>query len=461
MTLLQTLVQGPQRLWRRTRQWCRHHYRQQLDALKHRWQGLDPRWRLRLTVGLSVFVILTLVYPIFFAQTPEPAPAAPKKPIRHVFTDSNTRQVGIDEALSEMHRLRQEVKTFHETLQRLREQERHWQEEGQRQAQALRQQAEALERQRERRTDPPSVTPASEAHSGTARRAQQTGRQGTRTEAPLPTETDDPFQQPWYGSDRRDTSKTATSQTPPAPTLAIRSLVAASPPPEPDSSDPALDLPLVAGSLISGVLINGLDAPTSQATREHPHPVLVRIQKEAILPNQVLTDIRECFMIFAGFGDMSTERAYLRSESLSCVREDLTTLETQIDSYLVGEDGKAGIRGRLVTKQGKAMALAMMSGFLGGIAKAFDVKPVPVLSAQSNPQVQYQQLFSTDLLKGSAFSGAGQALDKVAQFYIQMAEGMFPVVEVDAGRPVDIIVKRFGPLSQPRGLTPSHTRKKS
>ena len=137
--------------------------------------------------------------------------------------------------------------------------------------------------------------------------------------------------------------------------------------------------------------------------------MLVRIQKEAVLPNQVLTDIRECFMIFAGFGDMSTERAYLRSESLSCVREDLTTLETQIDSYLVGEDGKAGLRGRLVTKQGKAVALAMMSGFLGGIAKAFDVKPVPVLSSQSNPQVQYQQLFSTDLLQGSAFQGAGQA----------------------------------------------------
>ena len=465
MTLRQTLIQGPQRLWRRTRQWSRHHGRRQLDALSQRWQQLDPRWRLRLTVGVSTLVSLALVYPIFFAQPPESAPTVRKKPIRHVFTDGNTRQVGIDEALSEMHTLRQEVKTFHETLQRLQEQERHGQEEGQRQAQTLRQQAEALERlERQREPLPPSVTPASDVHSGTARREQQTGRQATRTQAdaPLPTETDDPFQQPWYGSDRRDTGKTTPGQTPPAPALAIRSLVAESPPPEPDSTaDPALDLPLVAGSLISGVLINGLDAPTSQATREHPHPVLVRIQKEAILPNQVLTDIRECFMIFAGFGDMSTERAYLRSESLSCVREDLTTLETQIDSYLVGEDGKAGLRGRLVTKQGKAMALAMMSGFLGGIAKAFDVKPVPVLSAQSNPQVQYQQLFSTDLLQGSAFSGAGQALDKVAQFYIQMAEGMFPVVEIDAGRPVDIIVKRFGPLSQPRGLTASHTRKKS
>ena len=231
---------------------------------------------------------------------------------------------------------------------------------------------------------------------------------------------------------------------------------------EPDSSDLSLELPLVAGSLISGVLINGIDAPTSPATREHPHPVLMRIQKEAILPNHVLTDIRECFMILAGFGDMSTERAYLRSESLSCVREDLTTLETQIDSYLVGEDGKAGIRGRLVTKQGKVIALAMMSGFLGGLSNAFGVTPVPVLSAKPDTQVQYQQLFSTELLKGSAFSGAGQAMDKVAQFYIQMAEGMFPVVEIDAGRQVDIIVKRFGPLSHPRGMaSKTSARKKS
>lgn len=475
MSGLQALTQGPLRLWRRCRQWCRHHCQRQLDTLNNCWQHIDPRWRLRLTVGISTLVTLALAYPIFFAEPPESIPTAPKKPIRHVFTDSDTRQVGIDEALSEMHTLRQEVKTFDETLQRLREQERHWQEEGQRQAQTLRQQTETLarlEQQLEQNTPPggqndglSSVTSVSNPKPGKAWREQQTGRQATQLRANtplLPTETDDPFQQPWYGNDRRNTGQDDVNPANTAPVPVMRSLVAPSQPSEPDNNDPALDLPLVAGSLISGVLINGLDAPTSPDTRDHPHPVLVRIQKEAILPNEVLTDIRECFMIFAGFGDMSTERAYLRSESLSCVREDLTTLETQIDSYLVGEDGKAGIRGRLVTKQGKAMALAMMSGFLGGIAKAFDVKPVPVLSTQSNPQVQYQQLFSTDLLKGSAFSGAGQALDKVAQFYIQMAEGMFPVVEVDAGRQVDIIVKRFGPLSQPRGVAyKSSVRKKS
>lgn len=38
--------------------------------------------------------------------------------------------------------------------------------------------------------------------------------------------------------------------------------------------------------------------------------------------------------------------------------------------------------------------------------------------------------------------GASKALDRIAQFYIDMAEGIFPVIEVDAGRQVDIIVTK-------------------
>ena len=37
-------------------------------------------------------------------------------------------------------------------------------------------------------------------------------------------------------------------------------------------------------------------------------------------------------------------------------------------------------------------------------------------------------------LQGAAVSGAGNALDRLANFFMDMAEEMFPVIEIDAGR---------------------------
>src|SRR3546814_6203967 len=53
-----------------------------------------------------------------------------------------------------------------------------------------------------------------------------------------------------------------------------------------------------------------------------PFPSLIRIKNEAILPNRFRADFRECFLIAGGWGDLSSERAYLRAERLSCVRND-------------------------------------------------------------------------------------------------------------------------------------------
>ncbi len=195
-------------------------------------------------------------------------------------------------------------------------------------------------------------------------------------------------------------------------------------------------------------MITGLDAPTHESARREPFPALLRIQKEAILPNRFRADIKECFLIAAGYGDLSSERAYLRGETISCVREDGGVIETRLDSYAVGEDGKAGIRGRLVSKQGQLVAKSMMAGFLQGLAGAFDVNPVPTIQTGNAGDTQlYQQVMSQEALQGAAIKGTGKALDRVAKFYLDMAENMFPVIEVDAARKIEVIVTRGASLS--------------
>lgn len=210
--------------------------------------------------------------------------------------------------------------------------------------------------------------------------------------------------------------------------------------PKEDESQTMSYLP--AGSIITGTLINGMDAPTGQGARKDPFPSTLRIQKEAILPNKFRADVRECFMILSGYGDLSSERAYLRGETFSCIREDGGVIEARLDSYAVGEDGKAGVRGRLVSKQGQMVAKSLIAGFLGGASKAMDVNVVPTINTTGSNRTEFQSPLSSDLFQGAAVKGASSALDRIAKFYIEMAEGIFPVIEIDAGRQLDVIVTR-------------------
>lgn len=207
---------------------------------------------------------------------------------------------------------------------------------------------------------------------------------------------------------------------------------------------------LPAGSILSGALITGMDAPTGQGARKEPFPALLRIKKEAILPNRFRADIKECFLIASGFGDLSSERAYLRAEVISCVREDGGVIETKLDAYAAGEDGKAGVRGRLVSKQGQILARSLMAGFMQGVSEAFSVKSVPTINVRdinsTNSNKTYspvmEQAFNGEALQGAAISGTGKALERIADFYLEMAESLYPVIEVDALREIDFIVKR-------------------
>ncbi|QPK61658.1 conjugal transfer protein TrbI [Methylomonas sp. LL1] len=206
------------------------------------------------------------------------------------------------------------------------------------------------------------------------------------------------------------------------------------------------DVFIPAGSILTGVLLNGLDAPTGKKAKKEPMPVLFRIKKEAILPNRFHADVRECFLLAAGFGDLSAERAYFRGETFSCVRQDGGVIEVPMNAYATGEDGKNGVRGRVVSKQGALLAQSMMAGFLRGFSDAFGRNQIPVLMtgglgslAGTTP---FQSAFSSQSMEGGALKGAGYAMERLSHFYMDMAEEIYPVIEVDATRQVNFIVQK-------------------
>ena len=139
----------------------------------------------------------------------------------------------------------------------------------------------------------------------------------------------------------------------------------------------------------------------------------------------------------AGYGDMSSERAYVRTETLSCITHGGQAVDIAIKGYVAGEDGKAGMRGRLVSKQGQLLANALTAGIASGIGHAFqqNASTYSVSPLGSTTTINQGEQFTAGM-----GAGIGRALDRLAQYYITLAEKIFPVIEVDAGRLVDVVI---------------------
>ena len=169
----------------------------------------------------------------------------------------------------------------------------------------------------------------------------------------------------------------------------------------------------------------------------------MRVKREAVLPNYAAIDVRECFLVAAGFGQLSAERAMLRSENLSCVRQDGQVFETKLEAYVVGSDGKVGIPGRLVSKQGQMIAQSMIAGIFSGLGGAMNRTKVPALnlSATGGPSL-YESERLDSFAQGGIAGGIGTTSSMIARFYMDMAKESFPVVEVHAGAVGTVIVTR-------------------
>lgn len=193
-------------------------------------------------------------------------------------------------------------------------------------------------------------------------------------------------------------------------------------------------------SFTRGILLGGLDAPTGGQSQANPHPVLIRLSDNSVLPNQFRGEYRECFVVAAGYGDISSERAYLRTENLSCVRADGATLEVRIQGSVYGEDGKVGMRGRLVTKQGQMLANALLAGVVSGIGQGLSTANTTFSSSPLGTMASTDS--NADAYRAGLGGGVGKALDRLAQYYIKLAENTFPVIEVDAGRQIDVVITK-------------------
>jgi conjugal transfer pilus assembly protein TraB len=194
-----------------------------------------------------------------------------------------------------------------------------------------------------------------------------------------------------------------------------------------------------AGSFVRAVLLTGLDAPTGQRSQADPHPVLLRVTDNATLPNFFRGKVKSCFVIGSGYGDLASERAKIRTETLSCIGPDGLAIEIPLKGWVIGEDGSTGVRGTLVTKQGAAIRNALIAGVLGGLGNAMQSSGTTVTTAggTAGTSVNPDAIF-----KVGVGQGVSRSADRLANYYISLADQMLPVIEVGAGRSVEIALSQ-------------------
>ncbi|MBK6639102.1 MAG: hypothetical protein IPG34_16485 [Rhodocyclaceae bacterium] len=219
--------------------------------------------------------------------------------------------------------------------------------------------------------------------------------------------------------------------------------VTAQPPRDPKAgpadvrSGQTADTYIPAGSFMRGLLLSGLDAPTGGQADQNPHPVIIEVIDMASLPNKFKADYKSCRITGNGAGDLSSERAYIRLDRMSCIDNNGGAIDIAVKGFVADSTGKAGIRGRLVSKQGQVLGNALLAGIASGMGQAFQQT---AMTTATSPLGSTQTVDSGKEIQAGIGSGIGNAMNQLASYYIKMAEKLYPVIETDAGQAIDVVI---------------------
>lgn len=201
---------------------------------------------------------------------------------------------------------------------------------------------------------------------------------------------------------------------------------------EPIETIGTVDRTVPAGTTVKALLVSSVDADCGVYSSTDPIPVKLRLLDDGHLPKGVDVHLKGAIIIGSAFGNISSERVHMRIERLTQVNPAGQFVETEVAGYVSGEDGKYGVRGTVVDKSAKIITNAAISGLFSEAGQILQ-------SAVGNYRVENlnnNQAVSNPFVAG--MGGTSNAFDMLADYYIKRADHVQPVIQVTAGRIVDV-----------------------
>lgn len=187
-----------------------------------------------------------------------------------------------------------------------------------------------------------------------------------------------------------------------------------------------------SGSFARSILIEGADANASVTGNESTVPMQLRVIGRVEMPNGKSYDATGCFIGLEAWGDVSSERAIVRTRNISCLKNGLT-IDQPIQGH-VSFMGKNGIKGEVVMRNGKILGWAWGAGFVDGIGQGVQSASEPSVGLGATAS-----LGAGDVMKMGIGGGTSKAAQTLSEYYIKRAEMYHAIIPIGAGNEITVV----------------------
>ncbi len=193
-------------------------------------------------------------------------------------------------------------------------------------------------------------------------------------------------------------------------------------------------LPWVSsGSFSDAVMIEGADANASVTGQQNTRPVTFRLRGKVQMPNNKEFNMDGCFITGEIWGDISSERGEVRTQRISCNLKNGKDVDMEFKGH-VSFQGKGGIKGTPVMRNGKIVGYAGAAGFLSGIGEGVKSAATPSVGLGATANAS-----AGDVINQGFGGGANKAAETLSQYFIKRAEQYHPIIDIGAGNLVTVV----------------------
>ncbi|WP_261643022.1 F-type conjugal transfer pilus assembly protein TraB [Erwinia mallotivora] len=191
-----------------------------------------------------------------------------------------------------------------------------------------------------------------------------------------------------------------------------------------------------SGSFSEATMIEGADANASVTGQQNTSPVVITLLGEVSMPNGKTWNMDQCRVTGEMYGDISSERGEVRTKNISCILKDGKHIDMGFEGH-VSFQGKVGIRGKPVMRNGKIIGYAAGAGLLTGFGEGIQSAATPSVGLGATASVGVG-----DIVKQGIGGGANKAADTLSQYWIKRAEQYHPVIDIGAGNAVTVVFQQ-------------------
>ena len=198
-----------------------------------------------------------------------------------------------------------------------------------------------------------------------------------------------------------------------------------------------------SGTFVTAKITGGADANAGVFGQSDTAPIVFQTVHDGVLPNGEKSHLNNCTIIGSVYGELSSSRGIVRTNSLSCIKDGrIIDIPVQGTAFNFGRNG---IRGTSVLRNGKIVQMAGISGILTGLGETgAGLASTTSTSALGSTSSINSEDVGLSLL-GNATSEVGS---KLSDYYIALAEQYHPFIEINPGGIVNIVFTQGFPLDE-------------